>query len=58
MIILYAILPVICLFLCVLAKVLITWLICKHPKLSDEKVKYITKMFSKNSEDLSNLFIR
>ena len=35
-----------CLWLAV--KVIVTAMICKHPELSDNKVKYITRMISKN----------
>jgi len=40
--------------LCYVAKIITVYWICKHPKLSDEKVKYLTSMISK-PHDLSFL---
>ena len=37
-----------CYFGYLILKLVVTILICKHPELSNEKVKYITEMISKN----------
>ena len=37
-----------CYFGYLVLKLVVTILICKNPKLSDEKVKYITRMISKD----------
>lgn len=34
-----------------LLKAFVSWLICKHPRLSDEKVKYITHMITKDKKN-------
>lgn len=33
---------------CLIVKLVVTILICKHPELSDEKVRYITRMIAKD----------
>jgi len=38
----------VCYFGYLILKLVATILICKNPKLSDEKVKYITRMISKD----------
>jgi hypothetical protein len=35
--------------ICIVAKIIVASMICKHPELSDDKVKSITKMISKDS---------
>ena len=37
-----------CYFGYLILKLVVTILICKHPELSNEKVKYITRMISKD----------
>lgn len=34
-----------------LLKAFVSWLICKHPRLSDEKVKCITRMITKDKKN-------
>ncbi|WP_313069756.1 hypothetical protein [Lacrimispora sp.] len=35
--------------ICYVSKIIVVFMICKHPELSDDKVKRITKMISKDS---------
>jgi hypothetical protein len=45
--------PVIC-YVCYSGlKLIVTIIICRHPELSDEKVKHITRMFSKHKHHLN-----
>ena len=36
----------ICFALSLIIKLGFTWIVCKHPELSDDKVKYLTQIFS------------
>jgi hypothetical protein len=38
----------VCYILWLVLKLIVTHMICKHPELTNEKVKYITNMISKN----------